>query len=305
MGDAFQFRFHLRFVLPNRSGFLAPPRDEEYAVGQRRGAKGVGPRSRLGLHRPSFRHGQPGIHERSNQRGPTLGGAMRVNTHQRSARLQYTPRFRKGATHHVLVVLVGPLGIAVMFARLRHRFSSLRGCGKCEVLGIQIADDAPQPDVEERRKIGVVDAAVVRRIGDDGIERGILVGQAPCVASRSDRWLANLRQLAHAKELSVESKRQAALGLRQAVDLREVVNHLDRLAVAYGPHCDLVLWTPPCELVEAKRQTAESHSEVSDQCLGLVFVHAGREHFCVGDADLFDQGEEHQQLARRVEFAPT
>ena len=227
---------------------------------------------------------------------------MRINTHQRSARFQDAPCFREGTTHHVLVVLVRPLDIAVVFARLRHRFAPFGGRLEREVIRMQIADDAPQPDVEERRKIGVVDAAVVRRIGDDGIEGGILVGQAPGVASRSGRWLANFRQLAHAKELSVESKRQAALGLRQVVDLRKVVNHLDRLAVAYGPHCDLVLWTPPCELVEAKRQTVECHSEVSDQCLGLVLVHAGRKHFCVGDADLFDQGKEHQQLARCVEF---
>ena len=49
-----------------------------------------------------------------------------------------------------------------MLARLRDGLAALGRRRQRKVFGVEVAEDALQPDVEERRKVGVVDAAVAQ-----------------------------------------------------------------------------------------------------------------------------------------------
>ena len=54
----------------------------------------------------------PGVDQGADHGGPAGGGAMRVDSDQRCARLEHAPHLGEGAAHQFLVVRVGLRGVA-------------------------------------------------------------------------------------------------------------------------------------------------------------------------------------------------
>ena len=193
--------------------------------------------------------------------------------------------------------------VPAVLARLGDRLAPLRRRRQREVLGVEVADDALQPDVEERREIRIVDAAVVRRIGDHGVERLVVVEELLGAAARDDRWIRGSGQFANAVRFPVQREGKAAFGACQAIDLGKVVDHFQRLAITDCSLRSLNGRLPPRELVERDDQTAERHREIRRQRPRAIFPHAFTDHLGMSTPDLLDEGKEHEQLSGCEQFS--
>ena len=223
---------------------------------------------------------------------------MGVDADQRRSRLQHPPRLGEGAAHQLLIVGVGLLLVTAVLARLRHRLAPLRRRRQREVFGMQVAEDALQPHVEERRQVGVVDAAVVRRIGDDRVEGLVGVEQLLGVAAGHDRRRSDLGEFAHTECFPVQGERQATLCQGTEIDLREVVDHLQRLPIADCALGTLNCRLPPCKLVERDNQATKCHSKIGCQRQRSRLSRPLMAHLTVDSPYVLDQREQHQQLPR-------
>ena len=116
-------------------------------------------------------------------------------------------------------MLLGPVGVAAVLTRLRDGFTPLGRRGKGEMLGIEVAQDPFQPDVEEGGKVGVENAAVVGWIGDDRVEGLVVVEELLGVASLDLAWLLDLRKLPYAEGLAVKREWKATRGSCKRTDL--------------------------------------------------------------------------------------
>src|SRR5690606_7177351 len=116
-----------------------------------------------------------------------------------------------------------------------------------------------QPHVEERGKVRVIDAAVIGRIGYDGVEALVFVAELLRVSSDDRARSLDLSELANAVGLVFEGERQAARGPGERVDLREVVDHLECLPVPNRSYRDLVPVLPSAEPRKGIRQSPERH----------------------------------------------
>ena len=230
---------------------------------------------------------------------------MGVDADERGARLQDAAGFRERAAHQILVVRVRLLRIPAVLARLGDRLPPLRRRGQGEVLGVEVADDAFQPHVEERRQIRIVDAAVVGRIGDHRVEGLVVVEQLLRVAAGDDRRIAgaDLGELADAVCLPVQREGEATRGILEAIDFRKIVEHLQRLAIADGSQGSLNGGFPPREFVERDDQPPERHREPSRERPRPIRGHARVAHLGMNLPDVLDEGEQNQQLPGREQLA--
>ena len=110
-----------------------------------------------------------------------------------------------------MIVLVRLLVIAFVLARLRDGLAALRWCRQREMLGVEVTDDALQPNVEERREIRVVDAAVVRGVRNNSVEGFIVVEQFLGVTSRYDCYVCDLGEFTNAVRFSFQREMEDIL----------------------------------------------------------------------------------------------
>ena len=72
------------------------------------------------------------------------------------------------------------------------------------MIRVEFAEDPFQPDIEEGREVRVIDAAVVGRVSDDGIEGLVVVEEPLCVAPLNNRRFSDCGECSNAKGLPIQ-----------------------------------------------------------------------------------------------------
>ena len=129
----------------------------------------------------------------------------------------------------LLVEAAGFVLAAVVPVRSNHRFVAFRGQLAAEVVRVEEANAALQPDIEEVGQVGIGDVVVVRRVGDNSVlalvqQRQTRRRSSEAVAAGWPIASVSIRSADFLQVLADISRRAA-----ERVGLSEVPHHRQRL----------------------------------------------------------------------------